>query len=201
MNCFKILSTNAFLFIAGKPRGKELVAAKGTTCIKKRVRSRSASLEHCVLRKRISVSTPCSWDRHPGLHSSTADSAVPVHCASSLGPQRYRSCILVASKDCRARLVYEKYVSASPCHPRMRVDLLSCISMNLPFPKWTAVRFAFILVRVVRQTITYQFTKYSTKGCACSNVSRSPTVADVRVQKVKADDKLTFPHHKGQVLL
>ena len=78
---------------------------------------------------------------------------------------------------------------------------LSCTSMNLPFPKRTAVRSASILVRVVRQTVTFQSTKYSTKGCACSNVSPTVRVADVRVQKVKADDKLTFPHHKGQVLL
>ena len=84
--------------------------------------SRSASLAQCVLRKRSSVSPPCSWDSHPGLHSSTADSAVPDNCASSLGPQRYRSCILVPSTYCRARLAYEKYVSASPSHPRMRVD-------------------------------------------------------------------------------
>ena len=75
------------------------------------------------LRKRRSVSRPSiTWDTHPGLHPLTADSALPVSCASSLGRPRYRSCIMVPSTYCRVRLGLEKYVSASSSHPGIREE-------------------------------------------------------------------------------
>ena len=43
-----------------------------------------ASLAHRVLRKHSRIFTPCSFDNHPGLHPSTAASALPVIWASSL---------------------------------------------------------------------------------------------------------------------
>ena len=119
---------------------------------------------HSVSRASAAVfPTPCSRDSHPGLYPSTADSALPVSCASSLGPQRYRSCILVPSTKCRARLAWEKFVSASPSHTRVRevkivLQRLLSLYFHQPcsFSKRTAVCSATILVRAVRQADMYQ---------------------------------------------
>ena len=81
------------------------------------------------------------------LASPTADSALPDNCASSLGPQRYRSCFSVPSTYCRARLAYEKYGSASPSHPGIREDrspasLVVYFRESCSFSKRAAVRSA-----------------------------------------------------------
>ena len=98
----------------------------------------NASLAQCVQRKCCSVSTPCSWDSHPGLHPSDCGLGSSSKLCFKPGQHRYRSCTLVPPTCCRASLASEKYVSASPSHPGITWRLLcvssvslSCNSVNL----------------------------------------------------------------------
>ena len=169
--------------------------------------SGSASLGQCVRRKRSIVSTPRSWDSHSGLHFSTADSAPIYLClksASAKIPFLYLGFLNILPSTSAVW----KYVSASPSHPGEREErspappvIYSRESCSLSASDSSPLCYHPCTCRKTENM--YQCEMYNKTGCTDSNVSRSPTVrvVDVCVLKVKSDDKLSFPHHKGHTFV
>ena len=118
--------------------------------------SGSASLAHCVLRKRQRISTPCSFENHRGKHPSTAASALPMSWAPSLGPQSHLSVSWfpphTAEHVSRMRNTRRRLHSQQEYVKIALQRLLSCISVNLAlFQSGQQPFSATIYVRVTQQ--------------------------------------------------
>ena len=99
--------------------------------------SGSAKLAQCVLRKRKSVSTPCSWDSHPGLHPIDGGFCSPslvvpqvlVHIDTvrvTWFPQHSAEHVWRVRNTCRLLHPIQENVKIVFQH------LLSCVSENFP---------------------------------------------------------------------